>query len=231
MSEQIWFNDPSILFTKDTWYRFVPMVNMTTVESLNAVVRFSIYFSSLLFACTGIGAYVLAIPMVMLVSIVLFKLFPNGKVLESFTQVSKKYTMPSGANPFMNVLLTEIQDNPNREDAAPTNRKDVKTEIYKSFQNTSDLYMDTTDMFDQSLAMRTFHTLQSARVPNDQDAFLKWMSKGMDEPDHSSTAPARHAKILSEGHVEAKGSMRGLPSTINKPTGTHPTGFLSTSHQ
>ena len=84
------------------------------------------------------------------------------------------------------------------------------------------MYMDTSDLFDQSQAMRTFHTLQSSRVPNDLDGYKKWLAKGLDEPDYSSTAPARHAKILNEGHVVAKGSMRDLSNTIAKPTGTTP---------
>jgi len=226
MSEQFWFKDPSILFTPTTWSRFVPMKDMTTAEALNSVVRFATYFSILLSVATGIGAYMLAVPLVMVSTIVLYKLFPNGKVLESFTMRKSmdptKYTMPSPNNPFMNVLLTEIQDNPNRPDAAPIGRRDVKAEVYKAFQKTSDMYMDTTDLFDQSLAMRTFHTLQSAKVPNDQDGFLKWLAKGSDDPDYSSAPPSRQGKLLSEGFVQAKGSLRGLPSSTSQPTGSIP---------
>ena len=221
--EQIWFKDPAILFASHSWNRFVPTKDMTTVEALNSVLRFAIYFSVLLFVATSIGAYLIAIPVIMAATIILFKLFPNGKVLESFTsKLPSDFTMPTASNPFMNVLLTEIQDNPNREDAAPTNRADVKAAIHKAFQQTSDMYMDTSDVFDQSLAMRTFHTLQSAKVPNDQGAFLKWLSKGLDTPDNSSAPPARHAKLLNEGFVHAKGSTR-LPSSIDEPTGVLPT--------
>ena len=226
MSEQIWFKTPTVLFDKDTWSKFVPTKDMTTAEALNSVVRFSTYFSVILFVATHVSAYLMAIPVVMVATILLNNLFPNGKTIESFIakeeKVGPQYTMPSKENPFMNVLLTEIQDNPNREDAAPTNRRDVKAEVYKSFQATSDLHMDTTDLFDQAQAMRTFHTLQSAKVPNDLDGFKKWLAKNLDEPDHSSTAPARHAKILHEGYVAAKGSMRSLPNTIAKPAGTAP---------
>jgi hypothetical protein len=42
----------------------------------------------------------------------------------------------------------------------------------------------------------------------------------------SSAAPARHGKIISEGYVHAKGSMRDLASTTTKPAGTVPTGPL-----
>jgi len=225
MSETIWFKDPAVLFARDTWAKFVPTKDMTTAEALNSVVRFSTYFSVILFLSTSISAYLMSIPAVMVATVLLYNLFPNGKVLESFVaqdkKASKSYTMPTKENPFMNPLLTEIQDNPNREDAAPINRRDVKAEIYKSFQQTSDLHMDTTDLFDTTQAMRTFSTLQSAMIPNDLDGFKKWLAKGLDEPDYSSAPPARGAKVLSEGHVKAPGAMR-LPNSTAKPAGTPP---------
>lgn len=231
MPEQIWFKNPTILFQGDTWTKFVPTKDMTTAEALNAVLRFSTYFSLMLFVATGVSGYVMAIPIMMISTMLLYNLFPNGKTIESFiasadTSVAPEYTMPSKENPFMNVLLTEINDNPDRADAAPTNRRDVKHEIYKSFQATSDIYMDTTDLFDQAQAMRTFHTMQSAKVPSDLDGFKKWLSKGMDAPDYSSAPPARNGKMLNEGHVAAKGSMRNLPNSTDKTPGTVPTGPL-----
>ena len=228
MPEQIWFKEPAVLFAPDTWSKFVPTKEMTTAEALNSVVRFSTYFSVLLFLSTGVSGYVMAVPIVMVASILLFNLFPNGKTIESFTKQASKsesYTKPTAENPFMNVLLTEIEDDPDRPDAAPTNRRDVKAEMYKAFQHTTDLHMDTTDLFDQTQAMRTFHTLQSAKVPNDLDGFKAWLSKDLDAPDYSSAPPARGAKVYSESHVKAKGSML-LPSSTTKPTGTEPSGTL-----
>ena len=232
MTQQVWFKDPSILFSADTWSQFVPLPSMSTAESLNAVVRFSVYFSVILFIATGIPTYLVSIPAVMVASVVLFTLFPNGKALEAFvskaaSHMGKKLTMPSPENPFMNPLLTEIQDDPNRPDAAPTSRSDVKTEIYKTFQKTSDLYMDTSDLFDQAKAMVTFHTLQSATIPNDQDGFLKWLAKGVDEPDYSSAPLSRHGKQDSETYVKALGSLSNLPSSTSKPAGTTPSGPLA----
>lgn len=220
-SEQIWFKDPHTLFTKDNWTRFVPTPDMTTTEALNAVVRFSIYFTTLLFAVTHDGKYLILIPAVLSLSFVLFKLFPNGKKLEAYTEGS--LTMPTPNNPFMNVLLTDIGDNPNRPDAAPVTNKEVRIKINKAFQHTNDIYMDTTDLFDQTQAMRTFHTLQSSKVPNDQDGFLAWLAKGYDEPNHSSAPAARGGKILSEGYVAARGSAIPLPSS------SHPRAIPSTS--
>lgn len=230
MPDPIWFKSPSVLFTQDTWSKFVPTKDMTTAEALNSVVRFTTYFSVILYFSTGVTGYLISIPAVMVTTILLFNLFPNGTVIEQFFEKVKpkaaKSTMPSKENPFMNVLLTEIQDNPNRPDAAPNGRRDVKAQINKAFAQTTDLHMDTTDVFDQAQAMRTFHTLQSSMVPNDLDAFKKFLSKGLDEPDHSSAFPSRNAKIHSEGYVAAKGSLR-LPSSTEKPAGTSPSTILT----
>jgi hypothetical protein len=197
---------------------------MTTVQALNAVVRFSVYFSTILFLATGVSAYLVAIPAVMAATVVLFTLFPEGRVLETFKAAvsGKLYTMPTPENPFMNPLLTEITDNPNRPDAAPITRKDVQVGIMKAFQHTSDIYMDTSDLFDQARAIMPFNTLQSATIPNDQDGFLKWLAKGINDPDYSSAPPSRYGKIISEGYMPARGSELTLPNTTSKPTGTSP---------
>jgi hypothetical protein len=228
MTEQIWYKDPSAVFVKENWFKFVPVVTMTIPEALNAVVRFTVYFVSILAVTAGETSYFAIIPVVLLATILFDKVFPEGATLESFKLNTKKgankesYTMPTASNPFMNVLLTEIQDNPNRGDAAPIMRRDVKQKIHEEFQKTSDIYMDTTDLFDQSQAMRTFHTMQSAKIPNDLDGFKKWLSKGIDDPDFSSAPPSRYAKTASEGYVHAKGSMKDLPSTTTKLAGTSP---------
>jgi len=199
---------------------------MTTTEALNSVMRFSVYSSILLAILTRSPSYLAAIPIVALASIVLFELFPNGKQIESYFGAAKKsiekFTMPTPNNPFMNVLLTDILDNPNRDDAAPIANPEVRKAVDTAFEKTSDIYMDTSDMFDQTQAKRTFHTIQSSKVPNDQDAFLNWLAKGFDEPDTSSTALARGAKLGSETFTPARGSMPKLPSSTETPSGTAP---------
>lgn len=223
-----WLSDPSILFRGDKWTEFVPTQTMSTAEALNAVVRFAIYSSVILFLATRIHTYLLAIPVVAITSIFLFKLFPNGTMLETFFSFGKSlvkresFTMPTENNPFMNVLLTDIQDNPDRPDAASISDKHVREEVNNKFKHTNDIYMDTSDAFDQVQSMRNFHTIQSSKIPNDQDAFLKWLSKDMDAPDHSSAFPARGGKKQSEDFLPARGSTRALTSTTSKPTGTTP---------
>jgi len=226
MLEPLWINDPSILFSKDTWFKFVPMSYMDIPTSLNAIVRFTTYFSVLM-ALFSDMKYLIAVPIVLVLTVLVEKVFPKVRTLEAFKAAAaalEKFTRPTPENPFMNPLLTEIQDSPNRPDAAPITSNKVKREIEKSFQHTSDIYMDTSDRFDMAQAMKTFHTLQSAKIPNDQDGFLKFLSKGIDEPDFSSAFPARNAKEKSETYVVASGSAtsQGLPNSTSKPTGTPP---------
>lgn len=224
MSEPIWYSSPSILFSQGTWQKFVPTKDMDVPTALNSVVRFTVYFSVLLYACTSKHEYLLAIPLVLVVSAIFYELFPTTRPLvETFHTAVKKLTHPTASNPFMNPLLAEILDNPDRGDAAPITDKAVKKEIEEAFQQTEELYMDTSDRFDMAQAQRTFHTLQSAKIPNDQGEFLKFLAKGIDEPDFSSAFPARNAKVKSEAYVEAQGSLGSLPNSTSKPTGVSPT--------
>ena len=219
-SEQIWFKDPSVLFTNSNGLRFVPTQKMTSAEMVNAGIRFTTYFSILMFVVTHKIDYLTLVPAVLVATYVLYEVVLNGKIKALNIE---KFTMPTPNNPFMNVLLTDIGDNPDREDAAPVSSKAVRDQMAKAFQHTNDLQMDTSDMFDQAQAMRTFHTLQSARVPNDQDGFLSWLAKGYDEEDISSAPLARGGKIISGGYTPARGSALTLPSTTAKPTATPPT--------
>lgn len=233
--DEVWFEHPDVLLRE--WMRFVPVQSMSTAEALNAVVRFTVYASILLFVATGHQQYLGAIPIVAFLTVILYKLFPHGTVLEGFASVfgpsrptapetkpltRENFTLPTVDNPFMNVMLTDIQDNPDRPDAAPITDKRVRKAINQAFAQTRNIYMDTSDVFDQAQAQRTFHTLQSAKVPNDQDAFLAWLAKGYDEPDVSSAAPARGGKLLSEGYVNARGAMRNLSTSTCPPKGTTP---------
>jgi hypothetical protein len=230
--EPLWSDEPTTLFTKDNWWKFVPTATSTQdiPTAMNAILRFSVYLFTLLFLATGKSSYLVGIPMAMILTVLAAKIFPRvqGLFVESFKDtvdaLINDYTYPTAKNPFMNPLLTEILDNPNRLEAAPVTSTEVKEKIKEAFQQTSDLYMDTSDKFDMAQAMRTFHTVQSGMIPNDQDGFLKFLAKGTDEPDFSSAFPSRNAKKKSEGHVEAIGSMTGLPNFTSMPTGVTPAG-------
>lgn len=199
MNEPFWYSDPSVLFGAKSWYVFVPTPTMTVPAALNAVVRFSIYLSVLLFLTSLQPIYLLFIPLVMLVTMFLHAWFPQAKkITETFVSsyVGESRTRPTPDNPFMNAQLTDIQDNPNRPPASDVTRMDVRNEVNQAFTQTSNIYMDTSDVFDLVQGQRNFHT-----VPEDDHAgLLQFLGKN-----------ARSDKLLSEGYVVAKGTMTELP--------------------
>lgn len=212
MSEPFWYSQPNVLFAKDTWYKFVPMANMTVASALNSVARFSVYLSALLFLTSMDPLYLLMAPIVLGVTILLNNLFPEAKTMkEAFVSsyVGPDRTLPTPDNPFMNAPLTDILDNPNRPPAADVTRVDVRDQVNASFAQTSNLYMDTTDVFDVIQAQRNFHTVPE----DDHEGLLAFLGKG-----------ARSDKLLSEGYVVAKGTVPELPQpSIGQPTGYSPT--------
>jgi hypothetical protein len=214
-TEPFWYYEPNILFTQDTWSKFVPTADMPVSTALNAVVRFSVYLATLLFLSSMRPAYLLIIPLVMGVTIALNMMFPRArKIVESFGNglvvsgyVGDMETRPSNDNPFMNPHLTDILDNPNLPPPADITRKDIRDEVNAAFAKTSNIYMDTTDIFEMVQAQRNFHTVAT----DDHAGLLKFLGKGQ-----------RTDKLLSEGYVAAKGTVPGLPTSqsIDTPTGS-----------
>ena len=218
MTEPFWYTDKSILFSQNNWYKFVPTADMPVASALNAVVRFSVYLSILLFLSSMRPIYLFVIPVVMGITIALNEMFPRAKkITEGFGNglhvsgyVGDMETHPTDDNPFMNPHLTDILDNPNLPPAADVTRKDVRDEVNASFAKTSNIYMDTTDVFQMVQAQRNFHTV----VTDDHAGLLKFMGKGQ-----------RADKLLSEGYVAAKGTVPSLPTaqSIDAPVGAEAT--------
>ena len=212
-----WFSDPSILFRPDTWYAFVPTAGMSVDDALNSVVRFTVYLSFLLFLCSMEVKYFVYVPVVMAITVALHQLYPNAKkITEPFrmgTAVSgytgADLTLPTQDNPFMNPTLIDINENPKKAPAADPTDVSVRDKVNKQFAQTSNMYMDTTDVFQLMTAQRNFYTVPA----DDHEGLLQFLGKG-----------AASGKLLNEGYVVAKGSMVKTPAAnvTTAPTGTTP---------
>jgi hypothetical protein len=212
MSQPFWYSDPSVLFSKDTWHTFVPTPKMSVAEALNAVVRFSVYLAVLLFLTSMDPWYILIIPIVMGLSVALNSAFPRAKeITETFVSsyVGPERSMPTPDNPFMNAPLSDIHVNNDRPPAADATTMEVRDKINAAFAQTSNIYMDTSDVFDIVQAQRNFHTVPE----DDYEGLLKFLGKN-----------ARSDKLLSEAYVVAKGTVTELPipSAVRPPEGTAP---------
>ena len=108
MSEPFWFSEPSILFSKDTWYLFVPQPQMPVKTALNAVVRFSVYLAVLLLVSTRDPMYILFVPTVMLVTVFLEKWFPEAKKMSEGFQSGPVVSGYRGTDVSMPTLMPAL---------------------------------------------------------------------------------------------------------------------------
>ena len=193
---------------------------MNVRSALNAVVRFSVYLSVLLILTSRDPWYIFIIPAVMLATIVLNDWFPQAKKITTEPFVSGPVTTgyagtetsePTPDNPFMNPPLTDILDNPNRPPAPDVTDVKVRDKLNDAFAQTSNIYMDTSDVFDMIQSQRNFYSVPQ----DDHEGLLKFLGKN---------AQFTNQKLLSEGFVVAKGTMTELPfpSVSAPPTGTTP---------
>jgi len=85
-----------------------------------------------------------------------------------------KCRKPTKDNPFMNPPITDygVGDVPA---ACNANDADIKRSIHYEFNQ--DLFRNVDDLFDIKNSQRQFYTAPNRSVPNDQDAFAKWLWK------------------------------------------------------
>lgn len=105
-------------------------------------------------------------------------------------------------NPFGNVLLTDIMDQPDRKAAAPSFNPDVYEDIDSAvkkqtqmlnpgIKNTNkQLYNDLKDNYDLDKSMMRFYATANTRVTSDQNAFAKWLYGNMPSSKESDPSSA-----------------------------------------
>jgi len=228
MTTPFWSNDPTILFNKESVLEFWPTQQMTFEAKLNAISRIVIVMSLLGFILTRnwnliiIGIVTLAIIFTLyklrkqgLVSSLIKKegfsinpsmqpssLSPSPMLTDPVTLKSvlrSNFHPTTKKNPFGNVLLTDINDTPNRLAAAPSFNPDVYDEIDRAVKkqtqmlnpgiiNTNkQLYGDLTSNYNLDNSMMRFYSTANSRVTNDQGAFSQWLYGNM--PSGKSSGP------------------------------------------
>jgi len=82
-------------------------------------------------------------------------------------------TLPTGPNPFMNVLINELNDNPTRGPAKSITNSDESRRLSDVFQ--TKMYGDPTDVFQHNQNQRTWIVQPNTSIPNDQESFQNWL--------------------------------------------------------
>ena len=201
MNTAFWLNNPMVLFNKDKIMEIWPLQNMTIEEKLNGITRLVLLLTILGYLITK-NIKIIATGAITLFSLVLlYKMkmentlkgnIKDLNIKEGFTNpelykmLRKNFTEPTVTNPAMNVLLTEIDDNPNRKTAAPCYNKIVENDINEktkefitnNFDDKTNiderLFKDLGDSFVFDQSMRTWSCTPNTTIPNDQKSFAEY---------------------------------------------------------
>lgn len=169
---QSWISKPSVLFEMKNLRYFIPNVEMTYVEKLNAVTRFVWYASVLIYLLNG-NINIFFIPiigMICMYFLVVWGINLEG-IAEQFTNKKEQCYKPTYNNPFMNALSTDKRD----RGVACRYTPETKKEIEKEFD--FNLYKDTDDVYGANNSQRQFYTMPSTTFPNKQIEFANWLYK------------------------------------------------------
>ena len=188
MNNKFWSDDISILFRKDRFTQFFPSENMTLEEKLNSLTRLGIYTSAVLFLYNRNYKVLYASLGCMLLTYIIYKNTDKEKVEEDtidnfedldeqlpFLEKKQKIVDPSINNPFTNILLTEYEENPNRESNIDIEDDDNKKDIENKFE--FNLYKDINDIYNTNNSQRQFYTNPITTIPNKQREFANWCYK------------------------------------------------------
>lgn len=94
-------------------------------------------------------------------------------VKECLTCKTGKCRESTKNNPFMNVLLTDFEEDPQRPEACDLEDTDIMDKAYDGFYE--GLYRDVSDVFEQKNSQRTYYTTPSTTIPNDTKSFAEWL--------------------------------------------------------
>lgn len=205
-----WVNDPNVLLAPTYVYEIFPVATMTYNRKMNAISRLILLLVLISFALTH-KTRVLWIGSVCLFAIYLIQYTQNREnatakkegfldylgvddvaknVVKAFAtddldKIGQKqfFDVPKVSNPYNNVLITDIVDNPSKLPAPPAFYPETEKEILDktkeaiqimnpTFPNMTDkLFASLDDHFEFEQSARQFYTNPCTTIPNDQGAF------------------------------------------------------------
>lgn len=221
MTTPFWYNQPLILFDKKGLLQFWPVQKMDPEEKCNAITRLVVVLTLGGFCITRkpslliIGAITLAI--IVITYLTMKKKYVNSLVKNknnkegfgsgsaALTQsIDKKklsanfvgdtFRATTQKNPFGNVLVADIMDDPDRKSAAPAfgceTSQNIDSAVKKQIQMLNPTIKNTNQQlfgtlkgdYDLDKSLMRFNSNANTRVCNDQDAYAKFLYGDM----HSS---------------------------------------------
>jgi hypothetical protein len=227
MTTQFWTNEPTILFNKEYMLDLWPSSNMNYEQKLNAITRLIILVSILGYILTMSTRIIFVGIITLVIIFALFKMkkqkITKEMLNEGFTVqgnevtgmfdktmsttnpvtletvLKSEFKEGTKRNPFSNVLLTEIMDEPDRKSAPPSFNPDVDEKITKDvkrsvqllnpdIKNTSkQIFGDLYQEFNLDQSNRVFFSTANTKVANDQGAFGNFLYGNMPSSKESNS--------------------------------------------
>jgi len=235
-SIQFWTNDPTVLFNKEYLFELWPTTNMCYEQKLNAITRLVILITILGFISTTSTRILVVGFLTLAVIFALFSMrkqkITNQMLNEGFnvqgnevtgmfdknhasyvnpvtldTVLKTEFKEGTKKNPFSNVLLTQINDDPERKSAPPSFNVDVDEDITSNvkkavqmmnpgIKNTNkQLYGDLWQQFELDQSNRAFFSTANTRVENDQSAYAQFLYNDLKYSGKESTPEGAIARV------------------------------------
>jgi hypothetical protein len=174
IKDKFWLQNPSILYQRNRLVEFIPLKDFTLEETLNSLMRFSIYSTLLMFIFFDEWR------------LLLFPFFMSGITIYFYYSHRDYYTFDrepvtlchetNANNPMMNLLVTDYAYDPDRKEAC--DYKHATQEIRQNLDNGR--YQNNFDILDTDAYERQWYTMPSTTIPNDQESFANWLYKEQD---------------------------------------------------
>ena len=193
MYTPFWYNQPNILIDKNSLFEIFPVKEYDTVRKLNAVLRFSIYYTIIVFMYNR-NTNIFAVPLITaLVTFFIHKNNSSIQVNNLDTQlrndiinneiVSGKHnlgcSLPTKDNPFMNTPFFDVAaDKELPQSCTSYDNKGIQRKIEKEFDK--GLYRNYTDIFGKENSQRQFFSVPGRQGIPDQSTFAHWLYRTPD---------------------------------------------------
>ena len=232
MTIQFWSNELTILFNKEYLFELWPTTEMCYEQKLNAITRLVILITILGYILT-MSLRILGVGMITLLIIYILFTIRKQKVTKEMLEEGFKmqdaaplpeqsYVNPvtldsvlksdfkqgNKKNPFSNVLLTQINDSPERKPAPPSFNvdvsEDITTNIKRSVQMMNpdikdtdrQLYGDLWQNFLLDDSNRVFYSTANTRVePGDQGALGQYLYNNLKYSAKESTPEGAFSRV------------------------------------
>jgi hypothetical protein len=238
MKIQFWTNDPTVLFNKEYIFELWPTLNMCYEQKLNAISRLILLLTLLGYILTRSQKMIVVGILTLLIIFILYRMrkdkitkemmenfeVQGNQVTGMFDKKPDSYVNPvtldavlrtefkegNKKNPFSNVLLTQIIDEPERKAAPPSFNVDVDVDITKNvkravqmmnpgIKNTNkQLFGDLWQEFELDQSNRSFFSTANTRVTNNQGAFSQYLYGNM--PSAKEDTPSGNAQRLKDNY-------------------------------